>query len=145
MAHAEHRTTVSKPIEEVFAFLADGLNNPRWRPEVREISHVSGTGVGAVYAQTMTGPGGRAIAGDYRVTEYRAPTRLAFEVIAGPARPTGVFTLVSTGPTTTDVTFAIDLTPTGLMRLMSRMIAAQVESEAANIARLPAALDGTPL
>jgi len=78
--------TVEKSIGEVFAFLADALNDPKWRPAVTTITHVSGSGVGAVYAQTMKGHGGRSIAGDFRITRYDEPTRLDFEVIAGPAR-----------------------------------------------------------
>lgn len=29
MAHAENQATINRPPEEVYAFLADGLNNPR--------------------------------------------------------------------------------------------------------------------
>jgi hypothetical protein len=47
MAHAEHTVNVQKPIAEVFAFLVDGLNDPKWRPTVTSITHVSGSGVGA--------------------------------------------------------------------------------------------------
>ncbi|MBC3841663.1 hypothetical protein GXW82_19725 [Streptacidiphilus sp. 4-A2] len=86
--HAEHTVTVGRPIAEVFAFLADGGNNPRWRPEVSDVRLISGPGTaaaaGACYAQTMTGPGGRTIPGDYRLTVCEAPHRLEFEVIAGP-------------------------------------------------------------
>jgi hypothetical protein len=78
MAHATRTVMLSKPIGDVFAFLADGLNEPKWRPEVTNISHVSGSGVGAVYAQTMKGPGGRSIAGDFRITRYDEPIRLDF-------------------------------------------------------------------
>ena len=59
MAHAQHVTTLERPIAEVFAFLADGLNDPTWRPEGTSIELVCGAGLGAQYAQTMTGPGGR--------------------------------------------------------------------------------------
>ena len=89
MAHAQQTVTVDRPIAEVFAFLADGLNDPSWRPAVVSISHTSGSGVGAVYAQSMKGPAGRTIKGDYRVTGFDPPTTYTFEVIAGPARPIG--------------------------------------------------------
>lgn len=141
MAHAEDTVTVGRPIAEVFAFLADGTNDPRWRPEVTSISHVSGTGVGTQYAQTMKGPGGRSIKGDYRITVYDEPTRLGFEVIAGPARPVGLFTLREVQPGSTEVTFTMDLKPKGLMVLMTPMINKQVQKEVGNLANLPAALD----
>src|SRR5271163_4146625 len=80
MAHAEHAVTLDRPISEVFAFLADAMNEPLWRPEVTSITHVSGSGLGAQYAQTMKGPGGRNIVGDFRITRFDAPTRIDFQV-----------------------------------------------------------------
>ena len=78
MAHAQQTVLVNRPIGEVFAFLADGMNEPLWRPGVTNVSHVSGSGVGAQFTQTMKGPGGRSIPGDYRITRYDEPTRLDF-------------------------------------------------------------------
>lgn len=128
MAHAEATVVIDRPAGEVFDFIADGSNNPRWRQGVTDITRVSGEGVGAVYKQTMTGPGGRPIAGDYRVTEFDRPNRLAFVVIAGPARPTGTFQLQPEG-TGTRLTFTLDLQPSGLMKLAAPMIARQVRKE----------------
>jgi uncharacterized membrane protein len=142
MAHAEESVTVDRPIAEVFAFLADGLNEPKWRPEVSDVrlASTSATGVGATWAQSMKGPGGRKIEGDYRITRWHEPTRLDFEVIAGPARPLGSFALTELDTSSTSVAFTLDLTPRGLMVLMTRMINKQVASEAANILNLPSAM-----
>jgi uncharacterized membrane protein len=142
MAHAKHKVTVPRPIGEVYDFLADGLNDPKWRPDVIEVHLESGAAstVGAVYAQTMKGPGGRPIKGDYRITLADVPNRLDFQVIAGPARPIGSFELVKLSSTSTEVSFTLDLVPKGLMKLMGSMIAKQVESEAAAIQRVPEAM-----
>ncbi len=142
MAHAEETVAVPREIDHVFAFLADGLNEPLWRPDVIDVSlETAGvTGLGAVWVQKMRGPGGRPISGDYRITSYLPPTRLDFEVIAGPARPIGSFRLREVDTTTTEVTFVLDLTPRGLMRLMTPMIEKQVASEARAIHQLPAAM-----
>jgi uncharacterized protein YndB with AHSA1/START domain len=142
MAHAAETVTVNRPIAEVFEFLADGMNEQKWRPDVVSISLVvdTGPGVGTTYAQTMKGPGGRAIKGDYRITRYDAPTRLDFETIAGPARPVGSFVLREIVPGTTEVTFTIDVTPKGAMVLMKGMISKQVAIEAANIHNVPKAM-----
>jgi hypothetical protein len=144
MAHARHTVTVPRPIAEVYAFLADGMNERKWRPDVTEVHLESGaaSSVGAVYAQTMKGPGGRPIKGDYRITMADVPNRLDFEVVAGPARPTGSFELVALSPTSTEVSFTLDLIPKGLMKLMGSMIAKQVESEAAAIQRVPEEMAG---
>ncbi len=142
MAHAAETVTVNRPIDEVFAFLVDGMNEPKWRPDVISIEPVAGTGpgVGQTYAQTMSGPGKRKIKGDYRITRFESPTRLDFETIAGPARPVGSFTLSEPSSGVTEVTFTIDLTPRGAMVLMTGMINKQVAVEAANIHNLPKAM-----
>jgi len=131
---------VNAPITDVFAFLADGLNNPKWRSEVKSISLASGSGATAIYQQTMAGPGGRDIRGDYRVSEFTAPKLLSFEVIAGPARPSGRFDLTEVTPSQTELTFTIELIPTGFMKLMGGIIAKQVKAEVSNIARVAVAM-----
>lgn len=144
MPHAENTVTVDRPVGDVFAYLADGTNNPRWRSGVLSIERTSATeGVGATYRQKLRGPGGRPIDGDYRVTAYQPPNLLEFQVTAGPARPTGRFRLAEAGPGRTTVTFSLDLTPTGLMRLMGGMIAKTMRSEVDQLSRLKADLEKT--
>jgi uncharacterized protein YndB with AHSA1/START domain len=139
---AEHTVTIARSTEDVFDFLADGTNNPRWRPAVLEI-HATGdtAGVGASYRQVMRGPGGRKIAGDYRVTTYDRPTTLGFEVTAGPARPVGTFQIAPTGSGSTSVTFRLSAAPTGIMRLASRMIVKQMRAETRNLDNLKVQLE----
>jgi len=145
MAHAEHSVTVDRPIEQVFAYLADEHNDPRWRSGVLEIERVSAqTGQGATIRQVMKGPGGRRIRGDYRITAYQPPRQFEFQVIAGPARPTGRFSLSEDSPGHTRLTFAMDAQPKGLMRLMEGMIAKQLKVEVAAIDRLKANVEQQP-
>lgn len=141
MPHAEHTVTIERPAREVFAFLADGTNNPAWRTGIVEIRRTSpNTDAGSTYRQVMTGRGGRKIDGDYKVTDYDPPRRLAFHVTAGPARPVGVFELTQEGAATR-VRFTLDLRPTGLMRLMAPMIAAQVRKEVHQLDNLKVVLE----
>jgi uncharacterized protein YndB with AHSA1/START domain len=58
MPAAKHAVTIRRPIADVFAFIADGEQCPRWRSGVLDIKRVSGEGVGARYAQGVRGPGG---------------------------------------------------------------------------------------
>lgn len=141
MAHAEATVTIDRPAAEVFDFLADGTTNKQWRSAVLDITKASGDGVGAVYRQKLRGPGGRTIDGDYRITAFDRPTRLAFEVIAGPARPTGSYDLRPESPTSTSVTFSLHLEPHGLMKLMGPMINRQVHNEVAAISELKRAIE----
>jgi Polyketide cyclase / dehydrase and lipid transport len=48
MPSASHSVVINRPASEVFAFVADGENAPRWRTGVLDIQRESGQGVGAV-------------------------------------------------------------------------------------------------
>ncbi len=140
MVRSESTVDVPRSAEDVFAFLADGTNNSKWRSGVEEIRHIRGDGVGAEYEQVIVGPGGRTMRANYRVVASDFPTRLEFQVTAGPARPSGSFTITRSCPTSCRVTFAITLAPQGVLRFVLGMIEAQVAAEAAAIQNLPRAM-----
>lgn len=117
MPAAEHQVTIARPVAEVFAYVADGLNGPKWRPGVLDIALVSGSGAGAVYRQGVKGPGGRRIDADYRVTAFEPDRHLAFAAIAGPVRPTGDYHFEATGDGTR-VTFALRAELGGIKKLL---------------------------
>src|SRR3954452_7002528 len=66
-----------RPIEEVFAFLANGENDPKFSPRVLEIAKTTDgpTGVGTGYASTVRG-GGMKTRGEFRIPEFEPPTRI---------------------------------------------------------------------
>jgi uncharacterized protein YndB with AHSA1/START domain len=70
-------TVVDRPIEEVFAFLADGTNDPKFSPRVLEIAKTTDgpTGVGTVYASTVK-DGGVKTKREFKITEFEPPTRI---------------------------------------------------------------------
>src|SRR5713101_3955360 len=123
MAHAESSVTISRTLSDVYNFLLDGANNQKWRPGVLDIAHDSSTpsGLGAVYKQGLKGPGGR-IDGDYKITMLQPNQVIEFQVIAGPARPTGTYSLELAG-NGTKVLFVLDFQPKGLAKLMDGIIA----------------------
>jgi uncharacterized protein YndB with AHSA1/START domain len=144
VAHAAKSVTIARPIEEVFDFLADGTNNTRWRPSVVVIARSGGPdGVGATYKQGLKGPGGRRIDGDYRVTTFDRPRELAFEVTAGPAKPSGRYQLNEPTVGETTVKFELDFQPRGLQKLIGPMIQRTIESEVALLERLKAVLENS--
>ena len=56
MPQAQHTVTINRPVDAVFAFVADGEKCPQWRPGVLDIKRVSGDGgVGTRYAQGVSG------------------------------------------------------------------------------------------
>jgi uncharacterized membrane protein len=143
MAHAEESITINRSVDEVFNFVLDGTNSPCWRPAVIDIQQVPGkpVGVGAVYKQGLKGPGGRRISGDYEIVDVRPNELIVFQVIAGPARPTGTYRFEPVGGATR-VTFTLHFEPKGLARLMDPMIASTMRSEVATLTNLKTYLEG---
>ncbi|MFD7154810.1 SRPBCC family protein [Kribbella sp. NPDC059898] len=135
MPEAVHTVRINRQPADVFAYFADGENDPQWRPAVKEITRTGPIGPGMTYHQRITGPGGRAIPSDYRVTAYEPDTHLAFEVTAGPVRPTGDyhFAPVDEG---TEVTFKLSAELTGLKKLlMTKPVQQSMNSEVAALDR----------
>ena len=144
MPSAQREVTISRPVEEVFAFVADGLNAAKWRPGVLDIALASGSGLGAVYRQGVKGPGGRRIDADYRVTAYEQNRRLSFEAIAGPVRPTGEFVF---GPAdgATRLSFALAAELGGIKKLlMGGAVQKTMDAEVASLDRLKELLETSP-
>jgi uncharacterized membrane protein len=138
---ATRSISISRPVSEVFAFVADGEKAGQWRPAVLDVAHVSGEGAGAIYRQGHKGPGGRRIASDYEVTAYEPNRRLAFRAIAGPVRPTGEYRFEAVGDTTS-VTFSLEATLTGWKALlMGRAVQSTMESEVGNLDNLKRVLE----
>jgi uncharacterized protein YndB with AHSA1/START domain len=132
--------TIQRPAGEVFAFVADGMTAPRWRPGVLDIGHVSGSGVGAVYRQGTKGPGGRRIAADYEITAWEPDRHLAFRVIAGPVRPTGEYRFEPVGDGTR-LTFSLAAELSGLQRLLGRAVQQTMDAEVGAIETLKSVLE----
>ncbi|MEU9994140.1 SRPBCC family protein [Streptomyces sp. NPDC048370] len=73
----EATTDVDRPIEEVFAFLADGRNDPKFSPRVQKIERVpdTPTAVGTVFRSTVK-DAGMTTSREFRITEFDAPHRI---------------------------------------------------------------------
>jgi uncharacterized protein YndB with AHSA1/START domain len=73
----EATVVIDRPIEEVFAFLADGENDPKFSPRVLEIAKTTDgpPGVGTVYASTVKDAGIKTKR-EFKLTEFDPPTRI---------------------------------------------------------------------
>ena len=114
---ANETVMVPREIDHVFSFLAARTNEPRWRKE-----------------------GTSFLFGDYRITNYRAPTCFDFEVISAPEGPRGSFSLRDVDSRSTEVTFSIDVPVRGLMRWGTPVISKRLAVAVHAIHRLPAAM-----
>lgn len=132
MAFAEFSLLIRKPVYEVFDFILHGENNKIWRPSVIAVKQETAgdAGVGTKFSQTMKGPFGKKISGDYEITRCDRDKAISFRVISGPARPNGKYVFEDAGDET-KVTFTLSLKSEGFARLMDPMINKQMQSETA--------------
>jgi uncharacterized protein YndB with AHSA1/START domain len=130
---AQESIFINRPIDEVFAFIADAQNDVKWCPAVKSIEPISGNGPGpgAKYRMQHT-PGGMKFEATVEVVAYEPPHRLQWimrdsghtlhgryqlEAVNGGARLTQ----------TSQITFEGWLRIPGL--LMKRFIARDVQKE----------------
>ena len=68
---------IDRPIDEVFAFLADGTNDPKFSPRVKEIRKTTDgpVGVGTVFESTVK-DAGMTTKRKFEVIDAQAPTRI---------------------------------------------------------------------
>jgi len=144
MPSAERSITINRPINEVFAYIADGENSPEWRSSKIEIRHESGDGVGAIYRQQVPGPMGRSVKADYEITTYTPPTGLSFKAIAGPVRPTGFYKLEPAGQAT-KLTFGLSDELSGWKKFVfSGSVQKTMDGEMLALDRLKKVLEAQP-
>jgi Polyketide cyclase / dehydrase and lipid transport len=74
---------IDRPMEEVFAFLADGKNDPKLSPRVLEITKTTDgpPGVGTVYASTVKDAGVKTKR-EFKLTDFEAPTRMRWAEVS---------------------------------------------------------------
>ena len=142
MPQASYSLIIQRPVEAVFAFVADGENCLQWRPGVVDIRRVAGDGVGTRYAQGVRGPMGRRISADYEITVWEPNRRLEFQTLTGPARPHGRYDFeeVDGG---TRLTFSLDAQLSGLRKLlMGGAVQRTMDSEVRTLDKLKRVLEG---
>src|SRR5438874_779109 len=140
MPAAENSIVVNRPRSEVFAFVADHENDPKWRPGVNDIKHASGEGVGTVYRQGMKGPFVRRIPADFEVAAYEQNSHMAFRTLGGPDQPEGVFRFEETDGGTR-VTFSLTADLRGAQTLIAPMVARSMRYEVRPLENLKQVLE----
>ncbi|MEU2584598.1 SRPBCC family protein [Streptomyces avermitilis] len=102
----EASVEINRPVEEVFAFLADGRNDPQFSPRVQEITKTPDgpTTVGTVFTSTVKDAGMKT-GRKFRITEFEAPRRIRWTEISKNVvtADEGGYDLESTGAGTTRV------------------------------------------
>lgn len=140
MPLASSEIVINRPIGDVFVFLADAENDPKWREGILKIKRISGEGKGARYNQVMVGPGNRKVAADIEITDFRKDKLISFQAITGPIRPKGHYALTPVG-SSTRVEFRLEVELRGIKKLLSGMVQKTMTSEVAYIDNLKRVLE----
>ena len=144
MATFEHMAAIHRPVDEVFAFLAEPTNLPRWQTSLREVRpHRRGPlrpGVEVTETREFLG---RVMETTWICTEHRPSRRSVIESDEGPVPFRGIWELEPAGPSTR---FKWTLEAGGLAaRLGSALAARRARPElAADTQRRPGLLEQRP-
>jgi uncharacterized protein YndB with AHSA1/START domain len=100
-------TTINRPIDQVFAFLADGTNDTKFSPRVQEIKQLTDgpPGVGTVYSSTVKDAGVKT-SREFKLSEFDPPTRIRWTELTKNAItvPDGGYDLAPAGDGATRMT-----------------------------------------
>jgi uncharacterized protein YndB with AHSA1/START domain len=142
VASFENVVTISRPIEDVFGFLSDFENVPKWNYAIVETRKVSegAVGVGTIYRQVRSVPSRSEES--FEVTALDAPRYLEVRGQLGPFPSRLSYALEAT-PEGTRVTNLVELELRGPGRLLGRVAIPRVrDAVGANPWKLKQLLDG---
>ena len=142
MARVERSIVIEAPVEKVFAYVEDPMNQLEYLPSIVEVKDVTGQGVGAHYrwAYKMTG---LRFEGESTMTEYTPNERMVVEGKGGIASTwTWIFT-PEEGGTKVNLTVEYTIPVPVLGKLGEALILKQNKREADTaMANLKAKLEG---
>jgi hypothetical protein len=146
MATFQNTVTIQRPVQDVFAFLTDFENIPKWNYAIVETKKTSPgpVGVGTAYRQLRSTPT-RSEEG-FQVTAFEPTSRLEVQGEIGPFTATISYLLEPIGDGTR-LTNRVDLQPpSGALRLLAPLATSRVKAAvAANLDTLKQLLESGKL
>ena len=119
MIAAESSTSIARPAAEVFEFVADVRNDPRWHTDILE-AHLAGEGPigqGSTFAVKFKPFMGQS-EGSVTVAKYEPPRRLELRGQMGKMAPTLTLSVEPQGDGSR-FTRRVEMEPPGIMRLLA--------------------------
>ena len=136
---------IDRPVAEVFAFVTEPGNFPRWASalvkESRQTS-LGPVGVGTTFRQVNTLPGRRFVS-EMRVVTYEPEQRFEYVTTSGPIRFSGHYTFTSTADgRSTRFTSVDESEPSGVLRFLQPLLQPFAQRQiTANLNRLKAVIE----
>lgn len=123
MAHVEGQIFIHRPVEEVFDFVADERNEPRYNPHMCSAEQTSAgpIGIGTTFRVESTSRG-RPVAMTITYTDYERPQRLRSLTRLSTMNIQGTLTFDPV-PQGTQMRWSWELEPRGILKLMAPVIA----------------------
>jgi len=139
MIEATGHTTIARPIEEVFDYVADARNEPNWLPGAERVEKTTPGPVGL--GTTFEGVYARAGRVSLEIVEFDRPRRLTFRARSRIVRFDDAVSLTEQDGGT-HLNARMDAQPVGVMRLFAPLIAGTMKKQfAANWDTLRDALE----
>ena len=130
MINLEVSIIVSRPIEEVFAYVCDFRNTAQWQSGVVEVRQTSegpvGKGTQLTFVRTLLG---RKLEGASEVVEHEPPTKNTLQSTSGPM-PFTVTRIFEPTPVGTKVTLVFEMHPGGVFALAEPLFARSLKRSA---------------
>ncbi len=143
MIEAHGSTTIERPAADVFAYLADARNEPRWLPGAERVDKVTPDEVGA--GTRFEGTYARAGTVSLELVEFAPPRRLTFRARSRIVEFDDAVELTEKDGRT-HLRARMTARPRGIMRLAEPLMARTMRSQfEANWAHLKTALESRPL
>ena len=122
MATFEINLVINRPIEEVFAFISNPENQPRWRATTLEISRTSSEplGVGSIVKGRFTFLG-RPFEGNLEIIALEPYQRYGTRLVEGPFPLEARYTL-EPAESSTQLTLVIEGEPGGFFKLAEPLV-----------------------
>lgn len=131
MLRVEHSIQINRPVAEVFAYMCDPANEPKWQDGVTAASLSSGgtLAVGSEISETRKFLGQEMVS-KMTVTKYEVDKIFSGKVIEGPVpfEFTQTFEPMDEG---TKVTMVIEGEPGGFFKLAGGMVQKQLQTQTA--------------
>ena len=136
----EHNVVINRPIEEVFAYVTDIENAPKWKSRLLEVRRISKGPVGAGTREIHVGKFlGRIFETIVEITDYEPNRKVGFKTTSGPLSAKGEFTFESVEGGTR-VTLVAGREPSGFLKLIGPIVAhiaqRQLETDLAKLKEL---------
>ncbi len=130
MINVEASIIISRPIEEVFAYVSDFRNTAQWQSGIVDVRQTSegpvGKGTQLIFVRTFLG---RKLEGASEVVEHEPPTKNTLQSTSGPL-PFTVSQIFEPTPEGTKVTLVFEMHPGGVFALAESLMARSLKRSA---------------